>query len=174
MRWLAFAITLLMLPAPSIAFWYYLQGNGFNSGALALLSLVFFSLAPALLAWTASCWLKAALLWFPQAAKPVPVLIVLHGFGGLLTPYISILASSELGKHYAIVAPALDMAGAWWEPEGKAVLKRTLERCLPGSIPLKPIWSEFPMERLELPILVPIPILGHGFGVWWPWSGWIH
>ena len=79
------------------------------------------------------------LVWVPPAEAPVPALIFLHGFGGLLTPFVDTLAEGELGQTYAVVAPALDMSGYWWEPAGRAVLKRTLER-LPEGVDRNRLW----------------------------------
>ena len=79
------------------------------------------------------------LVWLPPGEGPVPALIFLHGFGGLLTPYVETLAKGELGQSYAIVAPALDRSGYWWEPAGRAVLRRTLE-VLPEGVDRNRLW----------------------------------
>jgi dienelactone hydrolase len=80
-----------------------------------------------------------ALVSMPHGDGPVPAIIALHGFGGLLTPYVSTLARSSLGEKYAIVAPALDMKGYWWEPHGRDVLARTLAT-LPARIDRSQLW----------------------------------
>ncbi|MDP2316771.1 MAG: hypothetical protein Q8P41_28005 [Pseudomonadota bacterium] len=73
------------------------------------------------------------LVSMPPGDGPVPALIFLHGYGGLLTPYLSTLADSPLGERYAIVAPALDLSGHWWGEVGQDVLARTLDT-LPARV----------------------------------------
>jgi pimeloyl-ACP methyl ester carboxylesterase len=76
---------------------------------------------------------------FPPGDEKVPAIVLLHGFGGLLTPNVSMLAETELGQRFAIVAPALDMTGGWWEDRGKDVLLRTLET-LPPRVDRDRLW----------------------------------
>lgn len=73
------------------------------------------------------------LLWLPEGDGPFPAIVFLHGWGGLLSTYLSALAGTEVGRRYAIVAPALDWQGAWWEDPGWGVVVRTLDT-LPPSI----------------------------------------
>ncbi len=80
-----------------------------------------------------------SLVYLPPGDGKVPALVFLHGFGGLLTSYLSVLAASPLGERYAIVAPALDMGGAWWEPPGRDVLSRTLDT-LPPRVDRDALW----------------------------------
>lgn len=75
------------------------------------------------------------LTWTPPGDGPFPTLVFLHGFGGLLTPYLSVLAATALGSRFAIVAPALDTEGAWWERRGRQVLERTLAHLPPQVDP---------------------------------------
>lgn len=94
---------------------------------------------PNALALASSADRVTSLVWLPPGEGRVPALVFLHGFGGLLTPYLSVLAASPLGERYAIVAPALDMAGYWWEPAGRAVLARTLDT-LPARVDRDDLW----------------------------------
>lgn len=61
----------------------------------------------------------------PKGDGSLPTVIFLHGFGGLLTPYVSLLAR-QLGDGFIIVAPALDNVGVWSSRRGQQVLRATL------------------------------------------------
>jgi dienelactone hydrolase len=69
--------------------------------------------------------------WLPSGDEPVPGIVFLHGFGGLLTPYLSSITEAPELAGYAIVAPALGMEGDWWTDEGRAVVLRTLDTLPP-------------------------------------------
>lgn len=69
--------------------------------------------------------------WFPPGGGPVPGIVYLHGFGGLLTPYLGALTEDPRLAGYAIVAPALGFAGEWWTDDGLAVVRRTLDTLPP-------------------------------------------
>lgn len=62
--------------------------------------------------------------------KKRPAIIFLHGFGGLLSLYVLALAEGTNGE-FEIIAPALDLTGAWWTERGQAVIARTLETLPP-------------------------------------------
>ncbi len=67
----------------------------------------------------------------PPGTGPFPTLIFLHGFGGLLTSYVSLLADSPIGRRFAIVAPAIDILGYWWGGSGRDTVKGLLDRLPP-------------------------------------------
>jgi pimeloyl-ACP methyl ester carboxylesterase len=67
----------------------------------------------------------------PPGDGPVPAIVFLHGFGGLLTAYVTSMLESDELRGYAIIAPALDNEGAWWRPAGQAVVVRTLDQLPP-------------------------------------------
>lgn len=67
----------------------------------------------------------SSLRFEPQGEGPLPTVIFLHGFGGLLTPYVHSLAR-ELGGRFIVVAPALDNVGVWASRRGQQVLRATL------------------------------------------------
>lgn len=69
--------------------------------------------------------------WIPPNATKAPCLVFLHGFGGELSLYLQALASSELGREYVIVAPALDNFGLWWSAKGIDVVSHTLDTLPP-------------------------------------------
>lgn len=68
----------------------------------------------------------AELVWLPPGEETVPGIVFLHGFGGLLTPYLSSLTESPELARCAIVAPALGHSAEWWTDEGLAVVRRTV------------------------------------------------
>ncbi len=73
----------------------------------------------------------SAVHWYYRAPKhepsqKVPCVVFLHGFGGLLTPYLDAMARSKLGERYALAAPALDDVAPWWSARGGEVLERTI------------------------------------------------
>ncbi|MBL8916951.1 MAG: hypothetical protein JNM17_39975 [Archangium sp.] len=59
-----------------------------------------------------------------------PAIIFLHGFGGLLSLYVRALAEGTRGE-FEIIAPALDLTGAWWTERGQAVIAHTLDTLPP-------------------------------------------
>lgn len=61
----------------------------------------------------------------PKGEDQLPTVVFLHGFGGLLSPYMSNLAR-HLGDRFIIVAPALDNVGVWRSRKGQEVLRATL------------------------------------------------
>jgi dienelactone hydrolase len=73
----------------------------------------------------------AEVAWLPPGDEPVPCIVFLHGFGGLLTPYLSSLTEALALAGHAIVAPALGVQGDWWTDEGRAVVHRTLDTLPP-------------------------------------------
>jgi pimeloyl-ACP methyl ester carboxylesterase len=79
------------------------------------------------------------LVSMPPGDGKVPALVFLHGFGGEITPCVSIVARSPIGQRYAIVAPALDLSGYWWTRDGREVLERTLAT-LPERIDRDRLW----------------------------------
>lgn len=60
------------------------------------------------------------------AAPGSAVLVFLHGYGGLLTPYLSTLRQCRALDPYTILAPALSLDGDWGSARGRAVVTRTL------------------------------------------------
>lgn len=64
---------------------------------------------------------------WPPGTGPVPTIVFLHGYGGLLTTYVSSLRESPELDGWGIIAPALGFSGAWWTTEGRAVIARTLD-----------------------------------------------
>ncbi|MBI5543874.1 MAG: hypothetical protein HY901_08315 [Deltaproteobacteria bacterium] len=60
----------------------------------------------------------------PPGAARAPCVVFLHGFGGLLTPYMEVIATGLPG--YVVVAPQLDDVGGWGSPRGEAVVKGAL------------------------------------------------
>ena len=68
----------------------------------------------------------------PKGEGQFPTVIFLHGFGGLLTPYVSNLAR-HLGDRFIIVAPALDNVGVWRSRKGQEVLRSTLASLPPRA-----------------------------------------
>ncbi len=79
------------------------------------------------------------LIWLPPGEGKVPALVFLHGFGGQITPCVAAFAESAVGRDYAIVAPALDMSGYWWERPGREVLERALAT-LPPRVDRSRLW----------------------------------
>ena len=71
----------------------------------------------------------------PHGGGKRPVLVFLHGFGGQLTPYLRMLVESELGREFIVIAPTLDNLGAWWSPNGAAVVERVLQYLPPEADP---------------------------------------
>ncbi|UQA55862.1 hypothetical protein [Polyangium aurulentum] len=74
------------------------------------------------------------LAWVPPRKPNAPCLVFLHGFGGQLSVYLQEWVDGGLGDEFAIVAPFLDADGAWWSPEGEAVVRGLVERSLPASV----------------------------------------
>jgi dienelactone hydrolase len=75
----------------------------------------------------------------PAGDGPFPAVLFLHGYGGLLTAYIGALREEPRLAGYAIVAPALDVNGEWWTPEGLAVVGRALDT-LPPAVDRSRVW----------------------------------
>lgn len=69
----------------------------------------------------------AATLYVRRPPAPRRCLVFLHGFGGLMTPYLEVLARAPLGTDALVVAPALDPVGAWNGPRGAAVVRAALD-----------------------------------------------
>ncbi|MFT3841523.1 MAG: hypothetical protein QM723_31335 [Myxococcaceae bacterium] len=61
----------------------------------------------------------------------VPCIVFLHGFGGLLTPYLDAMAQSPLGERYALAAPVLDDVAPWWTERGGTVIEETIANLPP-------------------------------------------
>ena len=83
-----------------------------------------------LLASRPSC--VASLRYEPPGTEPLPTIVFLHGFGGLLTPFVEVMARG-LQERFLIVAPALDPVGAWRSQRGQAVLQATLDGLPPRA-----------------------------------------
>lgn len=66
----------------------------------------------------------AALRYEPPGTAPLPTIVFLHGFGGLLTPYVEAMGKG-LHDRFLVVAPVLDPVGAWLG--GDAVLEVYVE-----------------------------------------------
>lgn len=75
----------------------------------------------------------AGLAWLPAGDDLVPGIVFLHGFGGLMTPYLSSLTELPDLAGYAIVAPALGFEGDWWSEEGRSVVRRVVDT-LPARV----------------------------------------
>jgi predicted esterase len=87
--------------------------------------------APALALLTSTPESARYVLWIPPGEGPFPVVIFLHGFGGLLKAYLNVLTSSAIGRESIILAPALGLEALWWEDAGQAVLATLLADALP-------------------------------------------
>lgn len=59
-----------------------------------------------------------------------PAIVFLHGFGGLLTPYLESITRAT-GGTYDIIAPVLDPSGYWWSAHGLAVVEEVLQHLPP-------------------------------------------
>jgi predicted esterase len=68
----------------------------------------------------------------PPGTEPLPTLVFLHGFGGLMTPYVETIGRALAGR-WLVVAPALDPVGAWRTKRGQAVLRETLAQLPPRA-----------------------------------------
>jgi dienelactone hydrolase len=68
-----------------------------------------------------------SLVWLPPGDGPVPAIVFLHGYGGLLTAYVSALLESPALARYAIIAPAESRDGAWWTEDAHAIVTNTLD-----------------------------------------------
>jgi pimeloyl-ACP methyl ester carboxylesterase len=69
----------------------------------------------------------------PPGRGEVPGVVFLHGFGGLMAPYVQALADSEVGRHCAILAPILDNQGHWWE-DGLDLVEDVVVNHLPPRV----------------------------------------
>ena len=65
------------------------------------------------------------LSWVPGSGR-YPCIIFLHGYGGMLTPYLRTLVDSQLGGEAVLLAPMLNNDGDWWEADAAGVLQRLL------------------------------------------------
>ncbi len=73
------------------------------------------------------------LVHVPAGKTRAPCIVFLHGFGGLLTGYLQVMADSALGQQYVLVAPALDPIGAWGSERGEAVVREVLASLPPEA-----------------------------------------
>jgi hypothetical protein len=83
------------------------------------------------------------LQWVPpgsHAPGSLPCLLFLHGYGGLLEPYLELLLGQGLGDEVVILAPALDNRGGWWEPRGVQVALELRTRYLPPEVDPGRVW----------------------------------
>jgi len=74
------------------------------------------------------------LRWTPAREGPLPCIVFLHGFGGLLSIYMKILVESRLGRDFVIIAPVLDNNGQWWSDAGQDVVDRLTASYLPAVV----------------------------------------
>ena len=77
-------------------------------------------------------------IWYyrhvPETEGRHPCIVFLHGFGGQLTPYLRVIAESELGRDFVVLAPVLDVSGRWWTSSGMEVVERLLRDHLPDEV----------------------------------------
>jgi predicted esterase len=82
-----------------------------------------------LLMWSTPARVESLRVSAPGAGKR-PAIVFLHGFGGLLSLYVRAVAEGTKGE-FDVVAPALDLTGAWWTERGQAVIAHTLDTLPP-------------------------------------------
>lgn len=80
---------------------------------------------------TSSAEHVTSLVYLPPGDDKVPAIVFLHGYGGLLTPYVSALLESPELARYAIIAPVYGPSGAWWRADGRAIVRKTLDTLPP-------------------------------------------
>jgi len=74
-----------------------------------------------------------SLVHLPPGKARAPCILFLHGFGGLLTPYVRVMAESALGREYVLAAPALDPIGDWSSERASEVLREAIETLPPEA-----------------------------------------